>query len=138
MRRNISTRFHNISSPNHLIEIIDKETERMQRHYAGIQGFKISVDVPHSRHHRGNQVRAQVIVIVRHLRLVFSKEVEGQSEDQNSTVALCRAFDAAENGVERFFSRAKVRREAARFPVRLPTNDRKERWPATDGENAFV
>ena len=111
MRQNISTHFHHISSPNHLVEIIDRETERMQRHHTGIQGFRINVDVPHLRHLHGNQVRALVVVFVRDVSLVFSKEVEGLSEEQNAIAALCRAFDAADNGVERFLHRIQDRQE---------------------------
>ena len=111
MKRNISTRFYHISAPNHLLDIIEKETARMQRCHPDIQGFKITAALSNSRHRHGNQIRAQVSVNLRHSTLVATKEVEGMSERENAVVALGRAFDAVANEVEHFYHRERFRQK---------------------------
>jgi hypothetical protein len=109
MRRNISTRFRHIGTPNPLIDIIDRETDRLQRRHLRIRGFSVVVDKPHLKHHKGNQVRAQVLVLLPKKRIVVSKEADGMTEGDNAIAALYHAFDAAENAVDQYVHRGRFK-----------------------------
>jgi hypothetical protein len=105
MRRNISTRFRNIGRPNPLVVMIDRETERLQERHPRIRGFSVLVDKTHNRHHKGNQIRAQVLVYLPHRRILVSKEAEGMTESDNAAAALSQAFDATEHAVDRYLKK---------------------------------
>jgi ribosome-associated translation inhibitor RaiA len=100
MKRNISTRFRHISAPNALLQIVDRETARLQKRYFRISGFSIVVDKPHLKHHKGNQVRAQVVVSLPTGRVVVTKEADGMTERENAVMAIHCAFDAARSAVD--------------------------------------
>jgi hypothetical protein len=109
MKRNISTRFRHIGTPNALMDIIDRETDRLQRRHLRIRGFSVLVDKPHLKHHKGNQVRAQVLVLLPKKRIVVSKEADGMTESDNAVAALYHAFDAAENAVDQYVHRSRFK-----------------------------
>jgi hypothetical protein len=126
MRRNISTRFHHIGCANPLLEMIDRETERIQRRHLPIRSFTINVDRPHHRHHKGNQVRVSINIALPQKSIFVSKEVGGMTERDNAFTALDRAFGAAENAVDQYF-------EQKRFKGTVDTTPA---FPASDGRAA--
>ena len=109
MNRNISMRFQHISCANPLIEIVDKETERLQKHHPRIRGFSIIVEKTHRKHKKGNPVRAQVIISLPNKRIVVSKEVDGMTEGDNAAIALRHMFDVSECAVDQYIKKSRFR-----------------------------
>lgn len=107
MKRNLTSRFRRIATPNLLLESIDAETELLQRDYPHIHKFSIFVDKPQLKHHRGNLVRAQVTIAFPKKRITISKEADGMMEQDNAFLALRLAFDKARSMLEHHFDRSR-------------------------------
>lgn len=105
MSHNTYTRFRHIASTHPLLEIIDKETERLEERHPKIRGLTVHVDKPHRKHQKGNQVRVQLVVSLPKKRIFITKEAEGMGEGENAAIAISNAFDAADNAVNQYLKR---------------------------------
>ena len=119
MKANVSTRFHHISAPNYLLEIVERETDHMQRRHPSIRGFKVTVALSNSRHRHDREVRALVTVVLRNAILVASKEVDGMSEHDNASAALRRAFLAAEKEMSHHHHRGRFKHTRSLEPASI-------------------
>jgi hypothetical protein len=100
MNRNLSARFRRIAAPNALLELIDRETERLQCHYTAIRSFSIFVERI-SESSTKNTVRAQVVIGIPGNRIVASRETDGMQQKENAALAVELAFQSAESMMNR-------------------------------------
>lgn len=96
MEKQRKLRFQHVRLSRDIINLIDDETRRIQRHYPQVLTCAVALSKPNRRRHKGDKIRAQVSMTLPGKRLVSTKDADGPSEPVNALAALLDAFDAAD------------------------------------------
>lgn len=105
MRLPLQVTFHNVTPTPDVEDLVRDRASRLDRFCDRITSCSVVVDLPHRRHHTGNQYQVRLDITVPGDEIAVSREAPERAAAQDLPAAVSDAFDAAERLLEDYTRR---------------------------------
>ncbi len=112
MQGNVRIAFRHTRPLKELVDVIEREADKLQENHHCITSWKAVIDCPHRRHRNGNRLRLKVFVSVPGMQLISSKETGIGQRYMDSRSIASDTFNAMEHAVSAYLHHRNKTRSA--------------------------